>query len=221
MRATDDLYAPVVALDVDGVMRIPEPLPGEKAEVIEIEVTMSREEYPSWYHRPPRWNDDGTHTGRYFFSAVGLAWVRSLLERGVDVRWCTTWEDWANLYFAGPIGLPELPVITGQHRRGEGPERWKARTIAAATRGRPVLWVDDNAWEEELRRLHTPRALTGNRMTNPELGIVPPDVKAMNAWLSLASTPDGHDELRRQWRRERDQLRRAYLHDYPPDPSTH
>ncbi|WP_236966942.1 hypothetical protein [Microbacterium aurantiacum] len=204
----DDRYRPVVDLDVDGVLRVPEPFPGERTEVVAIEITLTYDQYPRFSHGAPPWDDDGTHTGCHFLSATGVAWVQSLLERGVDVRLATTWDRWANTYFARPLGLPELPVLTGKPRYGERSSQWKARVIAAATRGRPVLWVDDQPWPEKLYEQHTPRALTGILAPNPETGITIRDVDTADTWLTLASSPDGQDELRRQWRRKRDRLRR-------------
>jgi len=203
-----DRYRAAVALDVDGVLRIREPLAGEKTEVIEVEITMTQDRYPWHFHQPPRWGPDGTYTDRHFFSAAGVRWVRSLLARGIDVRWCTTWDVFANVYFTGPLQLPELPVIASEPRRREMAVDWKIRSIAHATRGRPVLWVDDNGWEDGLRYAHTPRALTGYRGINTEIGISPPDVQAMDNWLALASTAEGQGELHRKWRRERDRQRR-------------
>jgi len=203
-----DRFRAVVALDVDGVLRIPQPLPGEKTEAISVEITMTQDRYPWHYHRSPPWNTEGTYTARHFFSATGVRWVQSLLERGIDARWCTTWHAFANVYFIGPLQLPELPVIAAEPRRREMAVEWKIRSIAHATRGRPVLWVDDNGWEDGLRYAHTPRALARYRGINSEIGISPPDVRAMDEWLALASTPEGHNDLHRQWRRERDRRRR-------------
>jgi len=203
-----DRYRAVVALDVDGVLRIPEPLPGEKTEAISIEITMTQDRYPWHFHRAPRWNTEGAYTARHFFSATGVRWVRSLLERGIDVRWCTTWHVFANAYFTGPLQLPKLPVIATEPRLREMAVEWKIRSIAEATRGRPVLWVDDNGWEDGLRYAHMPRALTGCRSVNPDIGISHPDVRAMDRWLALASAEEGQNKLRREWRRERDRRRR-------------
>ncbi|WP_191905632.1 hypothetical protein [Microbacterium caowuchunii] len=79
-----------------------------------------------------------------------------------------------------------------------------------------MLWVDDFASNRGLRYAHSPRALAGIRRINPWTGITMDDVTAMNTWLALAATPDGQDPLRRQWRRERDQLRRLHRQELPP-----
>jgi len=216
MTTVSDRFRPVVALDVDGVMRIPSPRRGE-VEAIRVEVTMSRDAYPRLFHRAPRWDSDGTFTGTHFFSATGVEWVRSLVVRDVDVRWCTTWQDYANTYFAPQLGLPALPIITGDPRlRDDTSVDWKVRNIANATPGRPVLWVDDHPYDDGLRYTHTPRALTEARGIDPTVGITARDVHAMNAWLTLASTPDGHAELHRAWRRELARRRRNRPPQGPP-----
>jgi len=210
-------FSPVVALDVDGVLRIPEPRPGEGTETIAAEITMRRDLFPSRFHQSPRWDDEGAFTATHFFAATGVEWVRSLVERGVDVRWCTTWGILANTYFTTVLGLPEFPAIFAPPRWDENAVEWKVRIIAEASRGRPVLWVDDQAWEEALRYTHAPRALTGVRHIDPAVGITPDDVTAMDTWLTLAGSPEGHDELRRQWRRHRDRQRRRGVPPFPPE----
>jgi len=210
-------YSPIVALDVDGVLRVPEPRPGEGTEVFAVEITMHRDRFPKALHRSPRWDEDGAFTATHFFSATGVEWVRSLVERGVDVRWCTTWGIHANTYFTTLLDLPELPTIFAPPRWDENAVEWKVRIIAEASRGRPVLWVDDQAWEEALRYTHTPRALTGVRHIHPAVGITADDVTAMNDWLALAGSPEGLDELRHQWRRQRDRQRRRGVRPFPAE----
>lgn len=79
-----------------------------------------------------------------------------------------------------------------------------------------MLWVDDHPWDDGLRYRHTPRALTEVRGIDPTVGITTRDVHAMDAWLTLASTPDGHADLHRAWRRELASRRRRNRE--PPDP---
>jgi len=210
-------YSPIVALDVDGVLRIPEPRPLEGTEAVAVEITMHRDQFPKTFHRSPQWDEDRTFTATHFFSATGVQWVRSLVDRGVDVRWCSTWGIHANAYIAGPLGLPDLPAIWDAPRWNENAVDWKVRIIAEASRGRPVLWVDDQAWEEALRYTHTPRALAGVRHIDPAVGITADDVSGMNTWLTLVGSPEGHDELRRQWRRQRDRQRRRGVPPFPPE----
>jgi len=210
-------YEPVVALDIDGVLRIPQPRDGARTEVIAAEITMRRSAFPKQFHRSPPWDEDGMFTATQYFSAAGVRWVQSLLHQGVDVRWCTTWGSFANSYFTDPLQIPELPVIWDAPRWNEDAVEWKTRIIADASHGRPVLWGDDNTWEEALRYTHTPRALTGVRRIDPWFGITAADVAAMNSWITLAGSPEGHDELHRQWRRQRDRQRRLGVAPFPSE----
>lgn len=106
-RPTPDLYRPVVAIDIDGVLRLdvrpgrPEPESGYP-----VRLTLRRDAYPTFFHRPPDWSEDGTSTGTHWLSGIGADWIRSLLERGVEVVWATTWQEYANVYFADPLGVP-------------------------------------------------------------------------------------------------------------------
>ncbi|MCR2813033.1 hypothetical protein [Microbacterium sp. zg.Y1084] len=207
-----DFLRPVVALDMDGVVRIPRPEAGG-VEVISHEITVRRDAYPRLFHSLPHWERDGTNTETDYFSAYAVRWIRSLLDRGVDVRWATTWGPYANTYFTEPLGLPHLPGTPGVPTIPyDTSASWKARSIGADTRGRPVIWVDDHPREETLRQHHTPRALTSTHRINPVTGITQTDADAVDAWLALASTAAGQEDLRRAWRRELARRRRQ-----PPD----
>jgi len=211
-----DRYRPVVAVDVDGVLRLRR---GKAAELdppgaFVAEVTVFRYAYPSVFHSPPTWDDDGMSTGRHMFSGVGAAWVRSLLDRDVEVVWATTWQHYANEYFAPMLGIPPLPVaVRGDDEREWGPAEWKSVQLADGFAGRPLLWVDDmppiraGYQLDELRKPRD-RALTRLQwIRDPTVGLSSTDVTEMNEWLELATTEPGHAELRRRRRRERAQLR--------------
>lgn len=128
-----DRYRPVVAVDVDGVLRLrrgkagrPDP-PG----AFVAEVTVFRYAYPTVFHSPPEWDDDGMSTGLHMFSGVGAAWLRSLLERDVEVVWATTWQHHANDYLAPVLAISRLPVaVRGDEEREWGPAEWKSVQLA-------------------------------------------------------------------------------------------
>jgi len=170
--------------------------------------------YPHVFHSPPSWDNHGVSTKRYLFSGVGAAWVRSLLDRGVEVVWATTWQEHANTYFAPILGIPPLPVgVRGDEEDEWGPGEWKSVRLAAGFPGRPLLWVDDmppvraGYQLEELRKPND-RALTLMQwVRDPAVGITPADVTEMDQWLMLASTEDGQRELRRRRKREREYRR--------------
>jgi len=139
-----DRYRPVVAVDVDGVLRLrrgkaarPDP-PG----AFVAQVTVFRYAYPRVFHSPPTWNDDGMSTGRHMFSGVGATWLRSLLDRDVEVVWATTWQHYANEYFAPLLGIPPLPVAVRGTRSASGGSRVTLDDIITFLDGFPPEHTD-------------------------------------------------------------------------------
>ncbi len=211
-----DRFSPVVAIDVDGVLRL-RPRRAADADALGAfvaKVRVRRDAYPHVFHSPPMWDEDGVSTKRHLFSGVGAAWVRSLVDRGVDVAWATTWQQHANTYFAPILGIPALPVaVRGEEEDEWGPAEWKSVRLANGFRGRPLLWVDDMppvraGYQLDGLRKPNDRALTRLQwIRDPAVGITPDDVAEMDEWLALASTEAGHVELRRRRRRERERRR--------------
>lgn len=203
----DSRFSPVVALDMDGVLRLMV-RPGSTLpyETFDAQITFRQDAYPVHFHRPFDWDENGQSIEWETFSLIGAAWVRGLIERGIEVVWATTWQEHANTYFADVLGVPHLPSALTHHlpRFTEGSPSWKARNLIAAFPGRPVLWVDDNlpyfdrGYFAE-RRSPRDRAISEfHHITNSALGIQDQDIAWMNTWLRLASTPEGHDELRQR-----------------------
>ncbi|WP_052167002.1 hypothetical protein [Microbacterium profundi] len=218
---TDQHLSPVVAVDVDGVLRVPNAKPGREFRdgIIPAEITMSRAAYPTKYHTMLRPDDPDEWTETHSFSGIGAGWIRSLIDRGVEVVWATTWLAHANTYFAPVLGLPPLPVgVVDDGWWDRTSAAWKSRQLGSNWAGRPLLWVDDVPvrYPElpfEQRRRPVDRALTRAYIVpDRTLGISAADVKTLNEWLTLASTEAGQRELRRhrqlQFRRRRDRFRR-------------
>lgn len=207
---SDARFRPVVAVDVDGVLRVEAPDSGETPPegVFRRRVTVTREGYPLVFHREPEWDEHDQWSSHHWFSGVGAEWLRDLLDRGVEVVWATTWQHAANQYFAKRLGVPQLPVaVKGGPQGSWTASMWKAAQLGAKFPGRPLLWVDDTRSREALNRLDwarrpRDRAVTHfHWVTDWAAGITRDDIIEMDQWLALASTPDGHDELRRQRRR--------------------
>ncbi|BDV32246.1 hypothetical protein [Microbacterium terricola] len=212
----DSRFRPVVAVDIDGVLRVDPPARYEMPApgLFARRITMRRDAYPTYLHGEPEWDEEDKWTSVHWFSGVGAEWIRDLLERGIDVVWATTWQQYANLYFAKRLGLPKLPVaVRGPGDVGERPSVWKSRMLSRQFDGRPLLWADDNPVSRQSMRLDRLRRRNDRIIThfhwvrNWDAGITAEDVTEMNEWLDLASTPAGHDELRRRRRRERDNAR--------------
>ncbi|GEK85186.1 hypothetical protein [Microbacterium aerolatum] len=218
---TSDPYRPVVAVDVDGVLRVPNAKPGLEFRdgIITAEITMSRAAYPTLFHAMLRPDDPDEWTETHSFSGIGADWIRNLINRGVEVVWATTWLGHANTYFAPALGVPSLPVgVVDDGWSDWSSASWKSRQLGSNWAGRPLLWVDDVPVlypEARLDRLRRPvdRALTRSFIVpNPTFGIRAADVQILDEWLALTSTEAGQRELRRQrqlqFRRRRDRFRR-------------
>lgn len=210
---------PVVALDIDGVVRV---LPRfaydelgipvgyadiDPAITTPVEIALRPgEELHTAFHQVR----EGAHT---LHIARGVPeWIRSLLARGIEVVWATTWMHHANSHIAPAIGVPKLPVavelIPGHTFRGDS-ATWKLHQLATGFRGRPLIWVDDNppyaehsdhtatlASMREIKGDDTPCAFVE---TNPYAGATAQKRAVVDAWLERALTPSGLDELRREW----------------------
>lgn len=210
-------FRPVVAVDVDGVLRVEGPdrdeVPPEG--VFRQRITVRRKGYPLAFHHEPEWDEHDQWHHTHWFSGIGAEWIRELLDRGVEVAWATTWQHAANLYFAGPLGVPHLPVaVEGDRGRFTSSSIWKSAQLATKFPGRPLLWADDMLNRRALDRLDRTRRPRDRALThfhwvrNWWTGIDRDDVTEMNQWLDLASTAEGHGELRR--RRRREQARDRY-----------
>ena len=234
---------PVVAFDVDGVLRVRKlkPAPGGFArlggelqqDLFSAEITLHRDEYPTLFHGAPRWDEAGKSEGTDHFSVAGAKLIRSVVEDlPADAVWATTWQRWANSYFAEHLGIPHLPVAVvtledpdANWFRGGSPA-WKASQLSRQFDGRPLIWLDDNMPERPYERLEpqrrpVDRALTLSYRVNPMAGITPEDVEKITGWIELASTEAGQEQLRQKRRDEqaaerarwaKDQRRRAREH---------
>ncbi len=199
---------PVVALDLDGVVRrlVRPPSDGEPSEP---------DPGAAWFDvdlDPAVWVDSPFHTRlrepetiRVLLNVWIGGWVNDLLARGVEVVWATTWEHTANHYFAPLLVIPELPVGVSMQASPPKPTEsqrwWKLRSLAAAYPERPLVWIDDQAWvlagedKDSARSLRGETARTLVVETDEALGLVPPQARQVDDWLaSAAGTPPGRWE---------------------------
>ncbi len=67
------------------------------------------------------------------------------LGHDFDLVWCTGWEEKANEYLPGMLGLPgELPFLSFDASPGRAHAHWKLAAIDAyAGPDRAVAWIDD------------------------------------------------------------------------------
>lgn len=142
-------YRPVVALEIDGVLDLPVSGPQAPEHLVEIELTVKRDLFPSSTRHQPEWMD-GEWRARHWISKIGLSWIQSLLAAQIEVVWASTWREYANVYFTDSIGLPHLPVATrldgGRH---ENLSKWKASGLDNLIKGlldsmNKVVYRDDS-----------------------------------------------------------------------------
>ncbi len=101
-----------------------------------------------------------------------------------ELVWCTGWEEKANEYLPGALGLPgELPVLSFDRNPGRGHAHWKLAAIEAyAGPERPLAWVDD-ALNDACRTWAGARpAPTLLVETEPAVGLAGEHVTQLTAW---------------------------------------
>ena len=101
-----------------------------------------------------------------------------------DLVWCTGWEEKANEYLPGVLGLPgDLPVLSFDRNPGRGHAHWKLAAIEDhAGPDRPLAWVDD-ALNDACRTWAGER--TGPTLlveTVPHVGLADEHVRTLAAW---------------------------------------
>lgn len=206
---TDLRYRPVVALDLDGVLRVPtlqagleQPHPTGTAEI-----TMRRVAFPCYSHEEPPWDERGEWTGSHAFSESAAAWVRELIAHGTDVVWVSSWGAYTNVYFAEAFGLPSLPFMDWtEGAAAETAPQNTAKWLSDKFPGRPLLWVSADAGSEAvaaLRDLRVPSDMACTRVypTDRHVGVTAADAAALSSWLDTCESEEGQEELRRRERR--------------------
>ena len=108
------------------------------------------------------------------------------LSEHFELVWASGWEDKANFYLPGLLGLPELPHISFDVAPRSGGAHWKLAAIEGFAGHRAIAWVDDNFDEscfEWAERRGWPTLLVP---TEPHLGLEEGHVAALESWaLSL------------------------------------
>ncbi len=217
--SSEDRFRPVVAWDVDGVLRVQKlrtaPVPAGFTQLgktvvqklFPVEVLMEQSEYPTLFHGRPHWDENGQSRGIDYFSVDAASLLRTMVaDSRVDPVWATTWQRWANTYFAPHLGIPELPVavktLEPEDRNWfQDSPSWKSYQLSRQFDGRPLIWLDDNMPNRpssDLTESRRPidRALTLSYWVNPSTGITEEDAVNILRWIDLASTPEGQKQLR-------------------------
>lgn len=101
-----------------------------------------------------------------------------------ELVWASGWEDKANFYLPGLLGLPELPHVSFDGAARDGVAHWKLAPLEEYARGRPMAWVDDNldrSCHEWAAARPEPTLLVP---TEPQLGLEEAHVGALEAWAA-------------------------------------
>jgi len=108
------------------------------------------------------------------------------LSEHFELAWASGWEDKANYYLPGLLGLPELPYVGFDDAVAAGAAHWKLGPLEEFAAGRPLAWIDDNfdqscyQWAE---RREPPTLLV---LTETHIGLEEAHVEALRQWaLSL------------------------------------
>ncbi len=183
-RIDQNSGAPVVALDLDGVLNRlggREELPAT-ARLVEVCL-------PTWGAARAAWLVG--HGRQNLAAQVVLdsrhgAWVSSLLTRGVEVAWCTSWETLAPLVYGPLLGVPPLPVVVLPDKFRSGPEA-KGAQLTALFPQRSLVWLDDEASHRHLAR-HPAWPTLVPQIAGYE-GLTPDVMEEVDAWLD--ANPEG------------------------------
>ena len=113
------------------------------------------------------------------------------LATSYELVWCTGWEEKANDYLPGALGLPgPLPYLTFDQKPAGGRPHWKLDAIDAyAGDQRPLAWIDD-AHDEESRawaRVRPGKTLLVD--TEPPVGMTAEHVAELLSWADAVHAP--------------------------------
>ncbi|MFT4086181.1 MAG: hypothetical protein QM658_03350 [Gordonia sp. (in: high G+C Gram-positive bacteria)] len=187
----DKKKVPLIALDVDGVLR---PIdPDEKLladdpgwERFEVEVTPENWPERRYLVSPP---PHPATLPLILNPSLHGTWINDLIERGVEVGWATTWESTANTFLPPLLGIPELPMAISheqgdQGRFSETADSWKARSLAERYIGRPVCWIDD--WSAPWKRSWHGRRRDETLVITPheKVGLTAAQMSEVDEWVA-------------------------------------
>jgi len=119
--------------------------------------------------------------GHYLSAAAGEHLRR--LAAGFELIWCTGWEEKANEYLPGALGLPgTFPHLTFAAAPGASARHWKLDAIERhAGPHRPLAWIDDDHATCETWAAQRPGP-TLLVTTTPTAGITAEHVELLLAW---------------------------------------
>ena len=172
--------APVVAVDVDGVLN--PTYPGHAAAL----------GYQPHAYRGPG-PDGHPVAGTVWLHPEHGRWLAQLATAGAQLLWCTSWRQLAATWIAPRLGLPDgLPVLDVTVSGVAWGHQAKLFDLYQAVGDRPVAVLDDTFGGKDAAhaesRTHTGRP-TLLVPVNPITGLRRTDVDTVLAWLARLQPP--------------------------------
>ena len=107
-----------------------------------------------------------------------------------ELVWATGWEERANDYLPGLLGLPaELPYLTFDGGARFGTAHWKIDAIDRYAGDRPVAWIDDCLDESCYAWAEAREAPTLLVPVESDIGLTDAHVEALLRWVRDGYTP--------------------------------
>jgi hypothetical protein len=166
-KKKEDSNAPVLAIDIDGVISLfgfDQPEPG----------------------RGPTNAPGEFHLIDGMLHCISLETGPRLNRLGAlyELVWASGWEDRANDHLPGILGVPELPYLTFDGRARFGTAHWKLEALEEYAGSRPLAWIDDSLdsscyeWGE---RREAPTLLVP---TESDVGLLDVHVEVIEQWAN-------------------------------------
>jgi hypothetical protein len=120
----------------------------------------------------------------HFLSHEAARHLHALAE-SFELVWCTGWEEKANEYLPGAIGVGPLPYLSFDlHTPKTTPAHWKLAAVDDYARGRAAAWIDD-ALDDECRDWAAARCEPTLLVdTDPAEGLVAAHARRLRAWAA-------------------------------------
>lgn len=164
---------PLLAIDIDGVISLfgfeqPEPGRGDARQA------------PGEYH---------LIDGMLHCISMPTGPLLNRLGQSYEMIWASGWEDRANDYLPGILGVPALPYLTFDGQAEFGTAHWKLASLEHHSGDRPLAWIDDSldaSCYEWAERRAAPTLLVP---TESSIGLTDAHAGALEAWVRDGFTP--------------------------------
>jgi hypothetical protein len=105
------------------------------------------------------------------------------LADSYELIWASGWEDRANGFLPGILGIPELPYLTFDGRAQFGTAHWKLGALEECAGSRPLAWIDDSLDESCFDWAERRKAPTLLVPTESDIGLTEAHVAALESWV--------------------------------------